>query len=95
MNELWKWLTQFDVIKGVILCIAVIVSSWYDLKAEVKDVKATQVQYQSDLMQHRENEAARWEAQRLRDEKQDAQVHDHEVEIHDLWRHHIAPTPKR
>lgn len=37
MNPILKWLTNFDVVKGAVLCIVVIVSSWYDLRAEVRE----------------------------------------------------------
>lgn len=38
MNIL-KWLSSFDAVKGIILAIVVIISSWYDLRAEVRDNK--------------------------------------------------------
>lgn len=37
MNPILKWFTNFDVIKGAILCIVVMVGSWYDLRAETRE----------------------------------------------------------
>lgn len=38
MNKFWNWVTSFDVLKGIVLVVAVMIGSWYDLKAEVGKV---------------------------------------------------------
>lgn len=67
MDSFWKWLTQFDVIKGVILAIAVMVSSWYDLKAEVRLANSSVQSVRTEVQQ-------RWTAQEHRDIQQDEQA---------------------
>lgn len=64
LSALWKWVTQFDVVKGVILAIAVVVSSWYDLKAEVGKNGLI-------VQEIREDMARRWIQQNYLDSKQD------------------------
>lgn len=49
ISAFWKWLTQFDIIKGIILGIAVIISSWYDLRAEVRENRGEATQLKIDM----------------------------------------------
>ena len=84
MKALWTWLTQFDVIKGVVLAIAVVVSSWYDLRAEVRDI---QVQHQNIMKQVEHTEQDRREhelAQKERDLQQDQLNYEFRSEIRDM-----------
>ena len=47
--DILKWLTSFDAVKGVVLAIVVIISSWYDLRAEVRENRSATESVKKEL----------------------------------------------
>lgn len=76
LTILLNWFKSFDAVKAVVLAIVVMVSSWYDLRAEVRDAKVTAVAARQELTQviedHKHEDEITFEASRARDAIQDA-----------------------
>jgi uncharacterized iron-regulated membrane protein len=64
-NKVWAWLTSFDVVKAIFLVVAVMVGSWYDLKAEVQQIGTS-------MTSHEKSDEKSFARQEMVDAAQDA-----------------------
>ena len=67
MNALFKWLTNFDLVKACFLAIVAVVSSWYDLRSTVQDAS-------KDVETIKALQAQQWVNQNRTDKAQDEAI---------------------
>jgi hypothetical protein len=86
MNIL-KWFTSFDAVKAVILAIVVIVTSWYDLRAEVRenrqDTAAVKATLEAAVKAHEKDDEKEHAAQAIRDTSQDLRATEDRAALRD------------